>query len=164
VLNVVFRGTRKIKVKRLEKEVKTKPNAALDERQVKEDSEKKSGTIHPKGGLITRFRLRNVVQRDRNTGLPGRVHFQDSGGQQGQDRRRPVCRQRAHSGKNGSAPNGHEAVVDLFRLTDSGHFKDETLRVDDDLGKLRDYYRDNGYLDVEVPEARWYCRYPGGTG
>ncbi|MCA1481899.1 POTRA domain-containing protein, partial [Bradyrhizobium sp. NBAIM08] len=40
VLAVRFEGNQKVKSNRLEKEVKTKPNQALDERQVKEDQEK----------------------------------------------------------------------------------------------------------------------------
>jgi len=37
---VRYEGNKKVKGTRLEKEIKTKPNTALDERQVKEDSEK----------------------------------------------------------------------------------------------------------------------------
>ncbi|HUR58091.1 MAG TPA: POTRA domain-containing protein, partial [Opitutaceae bacterium] len=40
VFGVRCEGNKKIKANRLEKEIKTKPNQALDERQVKEDSEK----------------------------------------------------------------------------------------------------------------------------
>ena len=40
VLSVRFEGNQKVKSSRLEKEAKVKPNQALDERQIKEDSEK----------------------------------------------------------------------------------------------------------------------------
>ena len=40
VLSVRFEGNQRVKTSRLEKEAKVKPNQALDERQIKEDSEK----------------------------------------------------------------------------------------------------------------------------
>jgi len=40
VFAVKYEGNKQVKTRRLEKEVKTVPNTALDERQVKEDSEK----------------------------------------------------------------------------------------------------------------------------
>ena len=43
-------------------------------------------------------------------------------------------------------------------LTDTGRFKDDEFQ--DDLDKLRDYYREHGYLDVEIPEERIVFSYP----
>ena len=40
VFAVKFEGNKEVKTSRLEKEIKTTPNTALDERQVKDDSEK----------------------------------------------------------------------------------------------------------------------------
>ncbi len=37
-------------------------------------------------------------------------------------------------------------------LTGSGRFKDDEF--DDDLDKLRDFYREDGYLDVEISEDK----------
>ena len=37
-------------------------------------------------------------------------------------------------------------------LMDTGRFKDDQFQ--DDLDKLRDYYREHGYLDVEIPEEK----------
>ena len=43
-------------------------------------------------------------------------------------------------------------------LTGTGRLKDDQLQ--DDLDKLRDYYRELGYLDVEVPADKIVYRYP----
>ena len=47
-------------------------------------------------------------------------------------------------------------------LTDTGRYKDDDFQ--DDLDKLRDYYRENGYLDVEIPEEKIVFSYPKRNG
>jgi outer membrane protein insertion porin family len=47
-------------------------------------------------------------------------------------------------------------------LTDSGRFKDDEFQ--DDLDKLRDFYRESGFLDVEIPEERIVFSYPKASG
>ena len=47
-------------------------------------------------------------------------------------------------------------------LTDTGRFKDDDFQ--DDLDKLRDFYRENGYLDVEIPEEKIVFSYPKQDG
>ena len=47
-------------------------------------------------------------------------------------------------------------------LTDTGRFKDDEFQ--DDLDKLRDYYREHGYLDVEIPEEKIVFSYPKKEG
>ncbi len=43
-------------------------------------------------------------------------------------------------------------------LTGTGRFKEDVFR--EDLTKLRDYYRNEGFLDVEIPEAKVELDYP----
>jgi outer membrane protein insertion porin family len=43
-------------------------------------------------------------------------------------------------------------------LTGTGRFKEDVFR--EDLVKLRDYYRDEGFLDVEIPESKVQMDYP----
>jgi outer membrane protein insertion porin family len=43
-------------------------------------------------------------------------------------------------------------------LTDTGRFKDDEFQ--DDLDKLRDFFREHGYLDVEIPEEKIVFSYP----
>jgi outer membrane protein insertion porin family len=43
-------------------------------------------------------------------------------------------------------------------LTGSGRFKDD--QFEDDLDKLRDYYREEGFLDVDIPQEKIQFNYP----
>jgi len=155
VLNVVYLGNKKVKSKRLEKEVKTKPNTALDERQVKEDSEKIREYYQKEG--YNQVQVTYVVDRDRSTGF-GTVIFRI---REGNKVRILDVR---FVGNDHLLAKHLRKEMDTRRwwifswLTDTGHFKDDTF--DDDLGKIRDYYRENGYLDVEVPEAKVVFEYP----
>src|SRR5690606_1259135 len=46
----------------------------------------------------------------------------------------------------------------LSWLTGSGRFKDDEF--EDDLDKLRDYYREEGYLDIAIPPEQIQFDYP----
>jgi outer membrane protein insertion porin family len=46
----------------------------------------------------------------------------------------------------------------LSWLMGTGRFKDDDFS--DDLDKLRDYYREHGYLDVDIPEDKVVFEYP----
>ena len=94
VLAVRYEGNKKVKTSRLEKEVKTKPNTALDERQVKEDSEKIHEYYQKQG--YNQVSVTYMVERNRATGF-GTVIFQHPRGQPGEDRRRALHRQRCTS-------------------------------------------------------------------
>ena len=72
VLSVRFEGNVKVKRHRLEKEAKTKPNEALDERQVKEDSDKLKEYYQKNG--YNQASINYSIERDRATGF-GTVIF-----------------------------------------------------------------------------------------
>lgn len=155
VLNVVFDGNKHVKKKRLEKETKTKPNLALDERQVKEDAEK-IRTYYQKSGY-SQVAVDYTLDRNRETGF-GTVTFR--------------IREGAKVKLDDIRFQGNEHVKSrrlrkemetkrwwMFSwLTGSGRFKDEPF--DDDLEKLRDYYREQGYLDVDISPGRIVYDYP----
>jgi len=155
VLAVRYEGNKRVKSSRLEKEVKTQANTALDERQVKEDSEKLHEYYQKEG--YNQVSVTYVVQRNRATGF-GIVIFRIREGN------------KVKIGDVLFTGNRHIKTRTLRRqmdtrrwwmfswLTDSGRFKDDTF--DDDLGKLRDFYREHGYLDVEIPEDRVVFNYP----
>ena len=67
VLAVKYEGNKQVKTRRLEKEVKTAPNTSLDERQVKEDSEKLKEYYQKEG--YNQVSVSYTVARDRSTGL-----------------------------------------------------------------------------------------------
>ena len=72
MLAVRYEGNKRVKGTRLEKEIKTKPNTALDERQVKEDAEK-IREYYQKSGY-NQVSINYAVERDRATGF-GTVVF-----------------------------------------------------------------------------------------
>jgi outer membrane protein insertion porin family len=159
VLAVKFVGNKLVKTHRLEHEIKTSPNTALDDRQVKEDSEKLKEYYQGQG--FNQISVSYTVARDRATGL-GTVTFKIREG--------PKVKILAINFKG----NAHirakalRKVMDTKKywmfswLTDTGRYKDDDFQ--DDLDKLRDYYRENGYLDIEIPEEKIVFSYPKKDG
>ncbi len=155
VLSVRYEGNVKIKSRRLDKEIKTKPNTPLDERQVKEDVTKVREYYQKSG--YNQVQITYAIERNRATGF-GTVTFKIVEGA------------KVKISKVNFVGNDHVKVAKLRKaietrkwnifswLTGSGRLKDDQLQ--DDLDKLRDYYRELGYLDVEVPADKIDYRYP----
>ena len=163
VLTVRYEGNKKVKSHRLGKEVKTKPNEALDERQVKEDSEKLKEYYQKNG--YNQASITYSVERDRATGF-GTVVFKINEGAKvkiadirfiGNDH---IKARVFHGMFDGPLVKEMETRRWwMFSwLTGSGRLKDDLF--EDDLDKLRDYYREQGYLDVEIPQERIIYDYP----
>jgi len=163
VLSVRFEGNVKVKSHRLEKEVKTKPNSALNERQVKEDAEKLKEYYQKNG--YNQISVNYSVERDRGTGF-GTVIFKINEGAKvkiadirfiGNDH---IKSRIFHGMLDGPLVKEMETRRwwTLSWLTGSGHLKDEVF--EDDLDKLRDYYREQGYLDVDIPQDKIIYDYP----
>src|SRR4029077_12993611 len=72
VLAIRFDGNKQVKSLRLEKEIKTKPNTALDERQVKDDAEKLRAYYQKKG--YNQVSVNYAIERNRATSF-GTVIF-----------------------------------------------------------------------------------------
>lgn len=155
VLSVKFEGNKKVKSRRLEKEVKTKANFALDERQVKEDAEKVR-EYYQKAGY-NQVSINYAIERDRSTGF-GNVIFKIREGN------------KVRIGEIKFVGNTNVKARKLRKemetkrwwmfswLTGSGRFKDD--QFEDDLDKVRDYYREQGYLDVEIDNDKIQYDYP----
>ncbi|HEY3757371.1 MAG TPA: outer membrane protein assembly factor BamA [Opitutaceae bacterium] len=155
VLAIRYVGNHQLKTHRLEKEVKTKPNTALDERQVKEDSEKIRELYQKQG--YNQISITYRIDRDRTTGF-GTVIFNIHEGN------------RVKIAAVKFVGNAHVKTKALRKqmdtkkwwmfswLTGDGRFKDDTF--DDDLDKLRDFYREDGYLDVDISEDKVLFEYP----
>ncbi len=155
VLAVRYEGNKDQKTRRLNGQIKTTPNTVLDERQVKEDAEKLKEFYQKLG--YNQVSVSYTVQRDRSTGL-GTVTFRIREG------RRVKIRLIRFIGNAHIKTKTLRAQMDTKRwwifswLTDTGRFKDDDFQ--DDLDKLRDFYREHGYLDVEIPEERIVFDYP----
>ncbi len=155
VLAVRYEGNKKVSTSKLEKQTKTRANTALDERQVKDDQEKIHDYYQKEG--YNQATVTYKVDRDRTTGF-GTVVFQIREGN------RVKIGDVRFTGNQHIKSKALRGQMDTKRwwmfswLTGSGRFEDDTF--DDDLGKLRDFYREEGYLDVEITEDRVVFQYP----
>lgn len=158
VLAVRYEGNKQVKARRLEKEVKTKPNTALDERQVKEDAEKIREYYQKTG--YNQVSVNYTIQRDRATSF-GTVVFKIKEGAKVKIAAIKFAGN-AHIKSKALAGEMETKKWNWFSwLTDTGRFKDD--QFDDDLEKVRDYYREQGYLDVEIPQNKVTFSYPNPT-
>jgi outer membrane protein insertion porin family len=155
VLAVRFEGNQKVKTSRLEKEAKIKPNQALDERQVKEDSEKLR-EYYQKAGY-NQVSVTYTIEKDRVGGF-GTVVFKIREGA------KVKIAEVKFVGNQSIAARKLRGEMETKKwwmfswLTGSGRFKDD--QFEDDLEKLRDYYREQGFLDVDIPADQVLFNYP----
>ncbi len=155
VFAVKYEGNKQVKSHRLQREVKTVPNTALDERQVKEDEEKLKEYYQKEG--YNQVSVSHTIARERATGL-ATVTFRIREG------RKVKIRDIRFVGNAHMKAKVLRHQMDTSKwwmfswLMDSGRFKDDEFQ--DDLDKLRDYYREAGFLDVEIPEERIVFAYP----
>lgn len=155
VLDIRFEGNERVRSRRLEKEVKTKPNAALDERQVKEDAEKIREYYQKTG--YNQVSVNYAIERDRATSF-GTVVFKIREGE-----RVKIAEVRFTGNDHVKAKRLRKEMETkrwwMFSwLLGTGRLKDDEF--EDDLEKLRDYYREQGYLDVEIAPDRVVFDYP----
>jgi outer membrane protein insertion porin family len=155
VLSIHFQGAKAYKEHRLMKEIKTVLNGALDERQIKDDSQKLY-EFYQKNGF-NQAQVTYSIDRNRSTGF-GTVLFKIREGA------------KVRIAAVNFVGNDHIKAKRLRKemetrkwhmfswLTGSGRLKDDDF--DEDLGKLRDYYKEQGYLDVEIAEDKITFDYP----
>lgn len=156
VLSVEMDGNRAFKRSRLLKEVKTISNAALDERQIKADTEKLFEFYQKKG--YSQAEVNYSIERDRTTGF-GRVIFRIREGLKTR-----IGDIRFVGNESISARKLRRAMEETRRwwmfawMTGAGRLQDD--KFEEDLDKLRDYYRERGYLDVEIVRSKVEFEYP----
>ena len=155
VLAVKFEGNTKVKSSRLEKEIKVKSNQALDERQIKEDAEKLRDYYQKAG--YNQVSINYSVDKDRVGGF-GTVVFKIREGE------KVKISEIRFAGNKNVTPRKLRGAMETKKwwmfswLTGSGRFKDD--QFEDDLDKLRDLYRELGFLDVEIPQDKVQFNYP----
>jgi len=155
ILSVRYEGNAKVKSRRLEKEVKSRANLALDERQVKEDAEKLR-EYYQKAGY-NQVSVTYAIERDRSTGF-GTVIFKIK------ESAKVKIAAIKFVGNNTIKARRLRKEMETKRwwmfswLTGSGRFKDELF--EDDLEKVRDYYREEGFLDVAIDNDKIRFDYP----
>lgn len=158
VLAIRFEGNKKVKSRRLEKEIKTRPNLSLDERQVKEDAEK-IREYYQKSGY-NQVSINYTIDRDRATSF-GTVIFKIHEGEKVK-----IADIRFIGNDHVKAKRLRKEMETkkwwMFSwLLGTGRLKDDEF--EDDLDKLRDYYREQGYLDVEIAQDKVIFDYPKPT-
>ena len=155
IQEIRFEGNVNVKSHSLEKETKSRQNQALDERQIKEDTQKIKDYYQKHG--YNRAYINYEIARDRATGY-GTVTYKITEGA------RVKITDIVYTGNNSIKPAVLRAQMETKRwwmfswLTGSGRFMDDTF--EDDLDKLRDYYREQGFLDVDIAASKIKYEYP----
>lgn len=178
VSQIAFNGNKVYSGARLQKEIETYAGAPLSEIGVKRDVDKLKAFYQKKGYSLAKITY--SIERNEETGV-GAVIFQiDEGGDieiqnivfKGDPR---VEKQFGFWGKLGRFLFGKDTEdfdsVDLLsemktdtwipivsHITDNGRFKEDEFQTD--IEKLRKFYRDHGYLDVEIDDSKIKFEFP----
>ncbi len=155
ILTVNYEGNKAFKGRRLAKEIKTVANGPLDERQIKEDNQKIYEYYQKRG--YNQAQVTYNIDRNRSTGF-ATITFKIREGPRvkiaavnfiGNDHIKARRLRKEMDTKKWSW---------ISWLMDTGRLKDDVF--DEDLGKLRDYYKEQGYLDVEIADDKVTFDYP----
>jgi outer membrane protein insertion porin family len=158
VLAIRYEGNDKVGTSRLQQEVRSRPNLALDERQVKEDSEKIRDYYERDG--YNQATVNYAIDRDRATGY-ATVTFQIREGAKVKIRQVNFTGN-THLSTRTLRKEMETKKYGLFSWAlSNGRFRDDTF--EDDLEKLRNYYREQGFLDVEIAPDEVKFDYPKRT-
>ena len=155
VLAIKIEGNEKVSTRRLMRETKSKANLALNDRQVKEDAEKIREYYQKEG--YNQVSVTYTIDRDRSAGL-GTITFKIKEGNKVKIAAVRFTGNAHMKGKTLAAQMDTKKWWMFSWLTGSGRFKDDTF--EDDIDKLRDYYREHGYLDVDIPPEKIQYDYP----
>lgn len=155
VKEVRFQGQDRVTERRLMRETSIRANDALDERNVRLDAEALYDFYQNRG--FSEADVSYDIVRDPETGLGVVTFLIDEG-------RRVRISEVEFEGNDSISDRRLRKVMDtrdwhIFSwLTGSGRFKDETFQ--DDLDKLRDFYREEGFLDVSISASEVEFDYP----
>ncbi|MBL9215365.1 MAG: outer membrane protein assembly factor BamA [Opitutaceae bacterium] len=155
VLSIRFEGNKAYKERRLTKEIKTLANGPLDERQIKDDAQKLY-EFYQKAGY-NQAQITYSIDRNRSSGF-GTVTFKIREGAKVKIRAVNFIGN-DHVKARKLRKEMETKKWHMFSwLTGGGRLKDDEF--DEDLGKLRDYYKEQGFLDVEIAEDKITLDYP----
>lgn len=155
VLAIKFEGNKEYKERRLKKEIKSVANGSLDERQIKDDADKLR-EFYQKAGYNQAV-ISYSVDRNRATGF-GTVTFKV---REGAKVRISDIRFIGNDHVKARKLRGEMETAKWHPfswLTGGGRFQDD--KFDEDLDKIRDYYRELGYLDIDIAEDKVTFDYP----
>ena len=150
-----FEGNRRVSTRRLEAEVTIRNNFALDERMVKQDADKLLEYYRKNG--YSHARVEYVIERNPVTGF-GTVVFKID------ESSKVKIKRVEFVGNDAIGDRTLRKQMEVKRwwffswLTGSGRFDDR--KFEEDLEKLRDFYRERGFLDVEIDASKITFAYP----
>ena len=178
VSQVAFSGNNNFSGARLQKEIDTYAGSPLSEVGVKRDADKIKAYYQKKGYSLAK--VSHSIERNEEDGSGAVIFEIDEGGDieiqniifKGDPR---VEKQYGFWGKIGRFLFGEDSKdfdsVDLLsemktdtwipiisHLTDNGRFKEDEFQAD--IEKLRKFYRDHGYLDVEIDDSKIKFEFP----
>ena len=178
VSQVAFSGNNNFSGARLQKEIDTYAGSPLSEVGVKRDADKIKAYYQKKGYSLAK--VSHSIERNEEDGSGAVIFEIDEGGDieiqniifKGDPR---VEKQYGFLGKIGRFLFGEDSKdfdsVDLLsemktdtwipiisHLTDNGRFKEDEFQAD--IEKLRKFYRDHGYLDVEIDDSKIKFEFP----
>ena len=150
IREIEITGAHAIKAQRLRKEIKVRLNQAVDEQQLEESREKIIETYQARGftDVSVEFRI-DPIDEKRGT---ARVVFTVTEGVKG-----AVSQIRFEGNEHVSQKTLRKQMK--TRGQTLIHFVDKSGRLDEvqleqDLDKIREYYQNHGFIDVEIKEVR----------
>ena len=150
VREIEITGAQRVKPTRLRKEIKVKLNQAVDEQQLEESRQKIIEVYQGKGytDVSVEFRV-DTIDEKRGT---ARVVFTVNEGVKG-----AISQVRFEGNEHFSQKVLRKQMKTRSRTLI--YFMDKTGRLDEvqleqDLDKIREFYQNHGYIDVEIKEVR----------
>lgn len=147
VLAIYYDGNYRINEKRLKKEISTRANASLSERQVKEDSRTLFEFYQKRG--FTQVTIDYTIDRDPETGF-GEITFLINEGPKVKVSDITFIGSQEIKNKRLVKQMKTRPWNWLSWITGTGKLNETQL--EEDLISVRDYAREEGYLDIEIHE------------
>lgn len=156
ISEIAFEGNSAFSDRRLKKEIESEEGLSLDEVLVKRDETKLFELYQKKG--YSNVDLSYEIDKDESLGT-GRIIFSINEGRRLKiDRIRFVGNDSFKSGKLKDLIETTEYTFLWSLISGSGRKKEDDFQ--DDLEKLRDFYKEAGYLDVKIPASDVIVDYP----
>src|SRR5437868_10936470 len=147
---IVIDGAERVKAQRLRKEIKLKLNQPVNEQQLEEARQKIIEVYQGRGftDVSVQFRI-DPIDEKRGT---SRVVYTVNEGVKGAVSRINFEGNTHFSAKLLRKQMKTRGRTPIYFLDKSGRF--DEVQLQQDLDKIREYYQDHGYIDVEVKDVR----------
>ncbi len=153
---VIFKGNNEYSKSRLAEEIKTEAGGILDRVQVKRDADKLFQFYQKRG--YSRVKIDTNIDPNPNTGTGVVTFVIDEGPDVTIDAIKFVGNDHIHTGTLLDQMKTSDYTFFISWITGSGRFEEDVFQAD--LEKLRQYYKNKGYLDVDIPDSEVEFNYP----